>query len=194
LRPGNLAVQVGIGLLGIPLGIVAYLLLEPAPLIDDLAWRHVLGPALVFLLAVGLIEELIFRGLLQTVAERLLGWRGLVFTSVIFAGLHVGYHSSIHLALVLATGLLFAWLVARTGSILGTTLAHGLLNIALYLVLPVLALQSASPPDVSQDRGAVEVNVARSPVDGRLAIAQPGLGAVRAWAERRVLPQQGGAP
>ena len=37
---------------------------------------------------------------------------------------------------VLMAGLFFGWVVKRTGSLLGVSLAHGIANIGLYLVFP----------------------------------------------------------
>ena len=34
----------------------------------------------------------------------------------------------------------FGWIVAKTNSLLGVTLAHGLTNIMLFMVMPYLAL------------------------------------------------------
>jgi membrane protease YdiL (CAAX protease family) len=67
-----------------------------------------------------------------------LGRGGLVYTAVIFAVLHMGYQSWLDLIFVITVALFFGWVVQRSGSILGVTLAHGLINISLFLVFPFL--------------------------------------------------------
>jgi membrane protease YdiL (CAAX protease family) len=39
---------------------------------------------------------------------------------------------------VFGVSVFFSWIVSRTGSLLGVTLAHGLTNILLFLVVPTL--------------------------------------------------------
>jgi len=39
---------------------------------------------------------------------------------------------------VFAVAMFFAWAVKRTGSLLGVTLAHGITNIMLFVVIPFL--------------------------------------------------------
>jgi LysM repeat protein len=50
---------------------------------------------------------------------------------------------------VFVVGLLFGWLVARTRSLLGVTLAHGVTNITLYLVMPFLGIVAAATAGTS---------------------------------------------
>jgi membrane protease YdiL (CAAX protease family) len=141
LRIGNLRLQLAIGLIGFPLGAIEYFILAPTPLIHELSWQVALVPILILLISTGFIEELVFRGVLQATARKVLGPRGLIYVSAVFAALHIGYLSAPDVAFVFSVGLAFAWLVMRTGSLLGVTLAHGLTNIALYLVLPLVAFQ-----------------------------------------------------
>ena len=47
------------------------------------------------------------------------------------------HNSLIDIAFVFVVAMFFAWVVKRTGSLLGVTLAHGVTNIMLYLVLPL---------------------------------------------------------
>jgi membrane protease YdiL (CAAX protease family) len=136
---GNLPLQLAIGLVGLPFGIAEYVVLQPAPLIAELSWQAMLLPMLILLVSSAFLEELIFRGVLQTAAGRVLGRWGLLYSSAVFAALYIGYLSVVSVALVFVVGLAFAWLVARTGSLLGVTLAHWLTNVGLHLVIPLLA-------------------------------------------------------
>jgi membrane protease YdiL (CAAX protease family) len=138
LRVRMVPAQLLIALLGIPLGIMEYMILRPAPLLSSLDWRTIWLPALILLIGTGFLEELIFRGLLQHVAWRVMGQSGLIYVSGIFAALHIGHRSLIDIVFVFLVALLFALLVHRTRTILGVTLAHGLTNSMLFLICPFL--------------------------------------------------------
>ena len=84
------------------------------------------------------MEEFIFRGVLQRSAWERLGWGGIIYVSVLFAILHVGFLSWVDVIFVFGVAMLFAWIVKRTGSLLGVTLAHALTNVTLYLIAPFI--------------------------------------------------------
>lgn len=136
---GSLPSQGLIMLGGIGLGWLEYQILQPNPLIPELTLEAIWLPALIFLFCTGLMEELLFRGLLQSAALKVLGrQQALFFGSAFFAVMHIGYASILDVLFVFAVGWVFAWLVDRTHSILGVTLAHGLTNIGLFLVWPLM--------------------------------------------------------
>lgn len=145
LTMGRWYVQILVALPGVAFGFVEYWILYPEPLIDELTVEAAWFPALVLLLATGLAEEFVFRGVLQKVCFDVLGRRGLLLIAVIFAALHVGYLSVPDVILVFIVGLYFAWATLRTGSILGVTVAHGLTNILLFLVIPFSGWMSPPP-------------------------------------------------
>jgi membrane protease YdiL (CAAX protease family) len=99
---------------------------------------HALGWLALLTVAVGapLSEELLFRGfLLPALARSALGFVGAaLLTTVIWAALHAQY-SWIGLVEVAAIGLLFAWMVRRSGSVRVPLFCHGVWNTALALLL-----------------------------------------------------------
>jgi hypothetical protein len=109
----------------------------------------------------GLLEEFIFRGLIQRSALENLGRRGLLYGAALFAVLHLGYRSALDVIFVFGVALFFGWVVVRTGSILGVTLSHGLTNVALYLFIPFLLNAQATPLEKAASFDAVK---ATSPV------------------------------
>jgi len=139
-----LPVQLAVGLSGLLFGVAEYFILvrlppEPLiePLIAELTWQGVWLPALILLVSTGFVEEFIFRGVLQrTAVEVFGGWWGIIYVSLLFAVLHVGFLSWIDVVFVFAVALFFGWVVKKTGSLFGVTLAHGITNILLYLVVP----------------------------------------------------------
>jgi membrane protease YdiL (CAAX protease family) len=125
--------QLGIALLGVPLGWLAYLGLRPGPLDGG-----VLGLAAVSLAILAFTEELLFRGLLQPALCRLYRGAGIISTALLSAAVALGAHS---LAYGLFAGLVaagFGLAAQRTGSILGTSAARALLFIGLLVVWPLV--------------------------------------------------------
>jgi membrane protease YdiL (CAAX protease family) len=139
LRASDLPRQLALVPVGAILGIGEYLIFRPAPLADEFTFEAIWLPALILLIFTGFEEELIFRGLMQRAALRALGRWGLVYTNLIFAVLHIGYESILDLVFVFLVGMLFSVFALRTRSIFGVTLAHGAVNISLFLILPFLA-------------------------------------------------------
>jgi len=129
-------VQLAVGLSGLLFGVAEYFILAPEPMVIELTWQEVWLPALIFLMCTGFVEEFIFRGVLQRTAVEAFGWRGIIYVSLLFAVLHMGFLSLIDVVFVFCVALFFGWVVKKTGSLLGVTLAHGITNIILYLVAP----------------------------------------------------------
>lgn len=138
LHGKGLPIQALMVALGPPLGMLEYQILRPVPLISGNDPGEFLLAALILLLCTGLVEELIFRGVMQQVALETVGARGLVYISAVFAALHIGYRSLADVFFVFGVALLFSWLAWRTRSIIGVSLTHGLINIWLFLIAPFL--------------------------------------------------------
>lgn len=133
----NLPLQMALVLGGLALGWMEYRILAPEPLVSELTWQAIWLPALILLICTGYFEELLFRALLQNAAISVIGyWPGILFQGALFAVLHIGYASVLDVIFVFAVGLVFGVVVARTHSLLGVTLAHGLTNISLFLLWP----------------------------------------------------------
>jgi uncharacterized protein len=147
LRVGSLPLQLAIGLVGVPVAAVGYLIYWPAPSLPEPSWRLMALPALIVLTASGLPHEILFRGVLQTAAQARLGRGGLLYASALIAVLQIGWHSAPAVVFGFVISLVFAWLVASTRSLLGVVLAHGLANVGLLLIAPILAerLQGGLP-------------------------------------------------
>jgi uncharacterized protein len=132
----SLPVQMAVGLTGLIVGVLGYLILRPPPVATSLTWAEAWQPVLILLVCTGLLEELIFRGLLLRAGRDSLGSWGLWYTSVLFATMQIGYRSPAHFAFAFVMGAVWAWVVQRTGSLLGVALAHGLTNVVAFLVMP----------------------------------------------------------
>jgi membrane protease YdiL (CAAX protease family) len=134
----DLPIQLLIGLTGPVFGYIEYLILSPDPFIPELRWELLWLPTLILLLFTGFLEELIFRGVMQTSAVQLLGRYGILFVALVFTVLHLGYGSILNMVLVFTIAIFYGVLVHRFGSLLGVSISHGLTNITLYLIYPFL--------------------------------------------------------
>ena len=139
LTAKGIGVQVLVGCSGLAFGVVEYWLLRPPLLAASPAWQDLALPALILLVCTGFAEELMFRGVMQRAAVESLGRWGLPYVSLIFAVLHIGHQSWPDIPFVFVVAMFFAWVVSRTRSIWGVTVAHGVTNILLFLVMPALA-------------------------------------------------------
>ncbi|MFC1944097.1 lysostaphin resistance A-like protein [Chloroflexota bacterium] len=132
----GLLIQILVALSGIGLGVVEYIILEPEPLISALSLDRILIPALILIVSTGFMEEIVFRGIIQRSSLEVFGNWGIVFCAAMFAALYISYLSWVQLGFVFLNGLFFGWITKKTGSILGVCVAHGLINVCLYLILP----------------------------------------------------------
>jgi membrane protease YdiL (CAAX protease family) len=135
----NLPVQLLIAPMGIALGYIEYLILRPKPLVSEFSINSLLVPAIILLVFTGLLEELVFRGMMQRAFMTELGtWGGLFFVASVFAVLHFGYLSVLDVIFVFSVAVIFGIITLYSGSVLGVTIAHGLTNLTLFLIFPFL--------------------------------------------------------
>jgi hypothetical protein len=140
-------------MVGIGLGYIEHLILRPSPLLDEFTPGAIWFPALILVAFTGFLEEIIFRGLMQTTFGAKIGrWLGILLISGLFAVLHLGYQSPLDVIFVFLVALLFALLTEWTRSIWGVSLAHGLTNVTLFLVFPFIIGQGMQLPAIFADR------------------------------------------
>lgn len=137
---GNKTLQFFIALSGILLGIIEYIILQPKPLIGVFNPVNLIIASVILIVSTGLAEELLFRGILQKNAENVFGTiLGLIYTSLLFTALHIGWDSFYDLIFVFSVAIFYGYVFQRTRSIWGITLSHGLSNTFLFLVMPFYA-------------------------------------------------------
>lgn len=144
----SLRIQALVVTTGLAFGVAEYFILKPEPLIDEFSWGAFWLPALILLIGTGFNEELVFRGVMQSASSDALGKWAILYVTVVFAVLHLGYKSVVDVAFVFAVGLFFGWVVAKTRSLFGVSLSHGITNIALYLVVPFLGIAGSTAPSI----------------------------------------------
>jgi uncharacterized protein len=127
--------------LGFLLGLGEYLIIRPGYLIPDLTLGNLLILTIVMVFFVGLVEELIFRSILQVRLEQALGvQKALIITSLLFGFMHSGYGTFNEMLYTGFVGLIIGILFHKTKSLPFITVLHGLVNVFLFGVLPLYLL------------------------------------------------------
>ncbi len=139
-------VQVGLGLTGLPLGLIEYTILRPYAWVPGDTILAVLFGGVVMFVSTGLAEELIFRGIMLRRAMELLGSKkGILFVTCVFSAMHIFYRNPLDLTFVFCVGLLYAGFVVRTKNLWGAIMSHTLANVILYLIAPFLLVYVLPP-------------------------------------------------
>lgn len=113
-------------------------LLGLEPVVAPRSVPAVVGAAAVVFAFAGVLEELVFRGILQVATTPLLGLWAVPAANVVFAATYLGCGSAAYGALMTVVGLTCGWWVHHTGSLAGAAVGHGLLAAGLLVVWPVL--------------------------------------------------------
>lgn len=126
-------------IMGFLLGVGEFFIIETNYLIPDLSVSNLLIFTLIMVFLVGLIEEIIFRSILQNRLEVLLGiQKGLIITSILFGLMHSGYGSISEIFYTFAVGLVIGYMFYRTRSLPLITMIHGFINVFLFGIIPHL--------------------------------------------------------
>ncbi len=137
LNTRNLPLQLLVGLTGLGFGFVEYLILQPAALVSNLSPVSVIFAGSIVMISTGLLEELVFRGIIQRNAENIMGkiW-GIIFTSLLFVGFNISWNSPLDLIFIFGVSTCYGYIFQKTRSILGISISHGLCNVVLFIILP----------------------------------------------------------
>ena len=133
----RLAFQVlaGVGV-GAVLGLVEYFILRPKPIeMGSNMVSNIFYLVVVMIVFVGLTEELLFRGLLQSYMVDLMPkWQAVHLTSLIFALFHIGWLNPMEVLFAYSAGTVFGYLLIKTSGLTAPVVAHGFGNIVLYMI------------------------------------------------------------
>lgn len=110
----------------------------------QLEGNRIYGELLYFLICIAWVEELIFRGFIQTRLRGIIrnGWLSLLAGAVLFASMHIPFQMMlsdlsllafikedwVHLSVTGVMHFVLMYLYSRTGNLLAPTVAHGLNN------------------------------------------------------------------
>jgi len=133
----RLSFQVLAGIsVGAILGLVEYIILRPKPIeIGSSAISNVLYLVVTMMVFVGLTEELLFRGLLQShLVDLMPKWQAVHITSLIFGLLHTGWLNPMEIVFAYSAGIVTGYLFIKTSGLTTPVVAHGFGNIVLYMI------------------------------------------------------------
>jgi uncharacterized protein len=124
-------------LAGLAFGQVEYKLIGTRELIPDLSSTNLLILIIIMVFIVGLIEELIFRSILQTSLEEFLGpVCGIFLSSLLFGIMHSTYGTPYEMAYTFLLGGFLGCLFYRTRSLPLVVMIHGSINVFLFGIIP----------------------------------------------------------
>lgn len=125
--------------IGLLLAVGEYLIIETNYLIPDLSIVPLLMLTLVMVFLVGLVEEIIFRSILQNRLEIYIGSRmGIIMTSILFGLMHSGYGNIIEIFYTCLVGFIIGYMFYKTRSLPLVMMIHGFINVFLFGVIPHL--------------------------------------------------------
>lgn len=125
--------------MGFLLGVGEYIIVGKNPLIQDLSILNLINLTIIMVFLVSPIEEMIFRSILQTRLEIVLGSReALIATSILFGLMHSGYGSIYEIFYITLVGAVIGYLFYGTRSLPLVALIHGFMNVFFFGILPLL--------------------------------------------------------
>ncbi|MCU1620878.1 MAG: amino terminal protease family protein [Modestobacter sp.] len=123
-----------VALAGVPLGLIASALLD----LPRAGGMVVPLAALVVFVFAGVLEELLFRGLVQRGLTRPLGARGVVLADVLFVAAYLPTRDVGLIVWMAVLGLGAGYYVRRTGGLTAVAVAHGLMAAGALVIWPAL--------------------------------------------------------
>ena len=124
---------------GIITGTVEYVILRPEPTYPTFEIRHVLTDCFYMTFFVGIGEEMLFRGIIQTDLQKAIGkWNGLHVTAFLFGIMHMTWRSPVELVFATLSGYLLGYIYMRTNNLTMPIALHGVNNTMLVGILPYL--------------------------------------------------------
>jgi len=121
---------------GVVLGLIENYVLHPQPInIGSNVVSNVFYLFVTMMVFVGLTEELLFRGLLQSYSVELMPkWQAVHLTALVFALFHIGWLNPLEVVFAYGAGVVFGYLLIKTGGLTAPVVAHGFGNILLYVL------------------------------------------------------------
>jgi len=116
-----------------------YSVIRTSPLIPDLSPVNLLLLTIIMIFVVGLVEEFIFRGIIQTRLEESLGPAGgILLDSLLFGVMHSSYGTPYEIAYTFLAGGVLGYFFYRTKSLSFVVMIHGFINVFLFGLIPLL--------------------------------------------------------
>lgn len=124
-------------LIGAIMAISEYSILRPASLIESINIPNLFLIIIVMFVFVAAIEELIFRSILLTRLEKVLGPNyGLLMSGILFGIMHAGYGIINEILFASLFGIVLGFIFQKTRSFPFILVIHGTANVLLFGILP----------------------------------------------------------
>lgn len=128
-------------LISFGLAAVEYQVIRTDYLIPDLSLLNLLKLAVVMIFFAGLVEEVIFRSIIQTRLNKVFGiGGGILLSGILFGVMHSGYGNFYEILYISFTGAIIGYIFYKTKSLPLITLVHGFVNVFLFGFIPHLGL------------------------------------------------------
>lgn len=137
LQPLTLS-HIAVAISGIPLGFIGYIFIRPSAVFTINSWFSLFAGALLLAIFAGFLEEFLFRGILQSVANRMVGSHGILLSSLVYSITYLGSYSLSYAVFMSIAGLIFAICYFYTSSLWSVVIAHSLLSIAMLVIFPTV--------------------------------------------------------
>jgi membrane protease YdiL (CAAX protease family) len=116
-----------------------YIFIGAKPLIPDLSSVNLLELIIIMVFVVGLVEELIFRAILQARLEEYLGSAGgILAASLLFGVMHSSYGTFYEMGCAFLAGCFIGCCYYKTRNLPLVIMINGLINVFLFGIIPYL--------------------------------------------------------
>ncbi|MCX9084241.1 MAG: CPBP family intramembrane metalloprotease [Candidatus Methanoperedens sp.] len=127
-------------LIGTAAALVERRIIDPIPLIDSMNISGLLMLTIVMFIFVGAVEELIFRSILQTRLEKVLGLKpAILLSGILFGIMHSNYGIVNEIIFASVFGIILGYIFQKTRSFPFILIIHGYANILLFGLIPILS-------------------------------------------------------
>lgn len=120
---------------GVAIGLIEYFILRPSPLLSGASLVQMIAYIVIApVIMVGIVEELLFRGLLQGSLEKITSrWQAIGISSIIFGLMHIGWMNPLEVLFAYGAAVVFGYIATVTDSLIAPITAHALGNFVLYM-------------------------------------------------------------
>jgi len=138
LRHWSWRTQLLIGLSGVPLGYMGFMILRPDPLFEAPSPVMLVVNLVVIFIFIALSEEIIFRGMFLHAIRQIGDNFAILASAVLYGVYHIGSGSIVYALYMGVVGWLYAYFAVRTRSLWGVIIGHFFLTAGMGLFWPGL--------------------------------------------------------
>lgn len=127
-------------IIGTMIGFIEFKILNPVPLIRVNIYNIIILSIVMFVF-IGMVEEIIFRSILQTRFEKIFNTnQGILLSGILFGITHSGYGIIGEIIFAIVVGIILGYIFVKTRSLPFMVSIHGVANILLFGILQMVRL------------------------------------------------------